>query len=148
MYQVYFYNRSGQYQVPIYLESDEAVIGCVFRYIRAVPKILVTENDEIVMETEDGSLLHPEFDEETFEGLRKRITAFSPLFGIDEYLDVYQSQVAEFEESGGREREVFESMIKIEIELLALAAQQGVDLSLLGWKNSGVVEAEVDAQSN
>lgn len=146
MYRVYLFNEDGQYQAPIYLETDEAVVAAVFRYKNQVPRIMATKSDESVFEIEGGAIVFPEFDQETLDAIESRFEPLSQDLSVDELLDAYATRVEEYERSHGKNEEIYQSMVKIENDLFALAARDNQNLSALGWTNSGIIQARLEAQ--
>lgn len=144
MYKAYLFNDEGRYQAPIYLE-DEDIMPFVFRYKNIVLKIMITKDDLSVLEVEQGKIIFPEFEKTILEQLENQSTKFPEDVTLESLLESYQYYVSIFVETKGRDKDVFQSMVTVENDLLALAARDKVNLYRYGWKNSGVIEAELEA---
>jgi hypothetical protein len=64
MFVGYIYNAEGNYHSRIYLKTIEDSLELVYRFKDMVPRILITESDESVVEVEAGVIVHPHFSEE------------------------------------------------------------------------------------
>ena len=146
MYKGYLFNSEGRYQAPVYLNNDEDVVWFVIRYKNIVPRIMVTNSgDDSAFEAENGQIIWPELQDNVVAQLEKRVAPLSGKTNINEHIKLYNNRIEDFKASRGKDRELYQSMIQIENDLFALAARDNVNLYSLGWKSSGVIDAELDA---
>lgn len=144
MYQLYMFNDEGRYHAPVYVESDELVLSTVFRYIDVVPRIVVTKMDESVLEAEGGNVIFPAFDAGTQATVRSSVEPIPKNLTIDVLMTAYMGLTSDYADSHGKDENVYRSMVNVENDLFALAARDNVNLSSLGWKNSGIIQAELE----
>lgn len=145
MYKLYMFNDEGRYHAPVYVETDELVLSTVFRYIDVVPRIMVTKMDESVLEAEGGNVVFPEFDPGALAVIRSRVEPLAESATIDSLMTTYSELTSDYEDSRGKDEGIYQAMVDVENDLFALAARDDVHLSALGWKNSGIIQAELDA---
>lgn len=145
MFKSYLFNSDGMYQAPIYLDTDMEVLSFAFRYKNIVPRIMVTKQDESVLEAENGEIIFPEINEKVIRRLNETTLPMPKDASIESLSNAYQDRVDDFIRSKGKDIEIYRSMIQIENDMFALAARDKVNLSQYGWKSSGVIEAELNA---
>lgn len=145
MYKAYMFHANGRYQAPVYLDSGNAIITFVFRYIDIAPKIRIIQSDEIVFETDAGVVTHPDINPLELQAMRSRVVSLPVTSTIEELMNAYSHRIDVFRSSRGQDKETLKSMFQIETDLFALAAREGVNLASYGWVSAGVIDAQLDA---
>lgn len=145
MYKAYLFHANGRYQAPVYLDSNSAIVTFVFRYIDIAPKIRITKSDEIVFETDAGTVTHPDISPLELQAMRSRVVSLPVNSTIEELINTYTRRVDVFRSSRGKDKDTLQSMFQIETDLFALAAREGVNLTSYGWVSAGVIDAQLNA---
>lgn len=144
MYLIHFFNAQGKYQVPVYQEDVHAMVEVVFTYKDLVPGIRVTQVDEVVFETVQGSVVWPKI---AADALAAMAEAFPPALRASalDVLSGYRQSVARAEAAGAGEQELaFAQLRAAEIPLLAYAASEGLNLNGYGYRPAEVIITEIE----
>lgn len=143
MYKIYFFNNQGMYQVPIYRSEMETALVIVLTFKSVVPGIRVTQSDEVVLESQGSEVVWPEIDEATLGELARR---FPPAVATPtvELLPEYFSAMEEAIGSDSASGELVASRLRdAELQLLAQAAREGLNLNLHGYRPAEVILTEL-----
>lgn len=144
MYLVYLFNALGKYQVPIYQDDLRASLELVFTYKDLVPRIRVTQSDEVVFETERGVVLWPEIQPDDVAAM---VVNFPPAekHAALELLPLYLDAVDRARSAHASEFELACALLRAaELPLLANAAQEALNLLEHGYRPAEVIITEIE----
>ena len=143
MYKIYFFNNQGMYQVPIYRSEMETALEIVLTFKSVVPGIRVTQSDEVVLESQGSQVVWPEIDEATLAELASRFPSAVATSTV-ELLPGYFSVMEEAIGSDAESAELVVSRLRAaELQLLAQAAREGLNLNLHGYRPAEVIITEL-----
>jgi hypothetical protein len=94
---IHFFNAQGKYQVPVYQADVKAMVEIVVTYKNLVPGIRVTQHDEVVFETDRGTVIWPEISTEALAGMREAYPSAAKAAALDVlqgYMKAVDSAVA------------------------------------------------------
>jgi len=75
MHSIYFFDRSGRCERTIREESTEKTLRTVISHKYSVPRIVVIENDQSILETRDGVVVFPKWEAGTILALEEHYPA-------------------------------------------------------------------------
>lgn len=132
----YLKNRAGQYHTRIYMEDEEASLALLFTYMAAVPELVVTDDlDAITAQAVGGAITFPDFCAPAEGYYRERYPAralptFAGAAGRDEFVRREAEALGEMRDCPEKHQRM--------VDLLALAARDGLNLYQYGYRQADV----------
>lgn len=71
MHSIYFFDQAGHCERTIREESTEKTLRTVISHKYTVPRIVVVENDQSILETRDGVVVFPKWEAATIRALEE-----------------------------------------------------------------------------
>jgi len=139
-----FFDNQGQYNNKLYPADLESAIEIVLRYRSVAPTIIVTENDEIVLEVQQGKATPPVFDHPAIQRIEAISPSKVPEGSAMELMEAYRDAMVTVTDQppGPLATPSYLLLEAIEVPLLAFAAKEGIDLSAHGYQPAGALVAE------
>lgn len=140
----YFFNEEGQYQSRMYLQSMYKALLLAFTYRKIVPKIMITESDESILTIENGQLVHLAQSSLGAQDINELSLVFQPIteFSFDQTLEHYEQACHSVESECSMANKMM--LLKIEYHLMAIAANQGINLYSYGYRPAEVLITEIE----
>lgn len=138
----YFFNEEGRYQSRIYLDSSTTCLEMAFRFRDIVPKIMITQSDESILEMEQGQLTHPELDREVVQQLQQSYPPIRPV-EFEVALENYHKNISRVESEGVLDASIENRLRNSEYYLMAIAAREGVNLYEYDYKPAEALITEL-----
>ena len=135
MYVGYMFHNTGSYHSPIYLKTINDCLSLIFRFKGIVPKMMITHNDEAVIEAECGIIIHPVLQQDKLDELKLKYPACSSDISLEDALAQYNAEITSLYNSQGAEDEKHH-LRSLEHTLLAIAAKTDINLYEYGYNPS------------